>query len=63
MKQQLETAGISYSFADIIRLIESGWNVSYSQQKMTAFRFVKQENGDEEQLQKEDSSERDAGEK
>ncbi|WP_420208012.1 hypothetical protein [Candidatus Electronema sp. JC] len=59
--QKLETVGISYSSADIFRLIESGWHVSYSNQTMSAWRTVqKHEDEDPEsdlnldQLQKEE---------
>ena len=43
IRQELETVGISYSAADIFRLLESGWNVSYSAQKMTAWRTVQKQ--------------------
>jgi hypothetical protein len=51
--QKLETVGIDYSTADIFRLIESGWNVSYSKSTMSAFRTVPQHENEEE-LQKEE---------
>ena len=44
-RQELETVGISYSASDIFRLLESGWNVIYANQKMTAWRTV-QKQGD-----------------
>lgn len=38
--QQIETVGVSYSSADIFRLLESGWNVKYESQRMVASRTV-----------------------
>ncbi len=40
--QKLETVGIAYRAADIFRLIESGWNVSYVKSTMSAWRTVPQ---------------------
>lgn len=42
MKQVLETVGVSWDVASVFRLLEAGWNVSYSVGKMTASREVQQ---------------------
>ena len=38
--QKLETVGVSYDTEDIFRLIETGWDVTYANSKMSASRAV-----------------------
>ena len=38
--QLLETCGVAYTAADVFRLLESGWNVTYKNGQMSAFRIV-----------------------